>query len=136
MGDRINFIFKQTDSPVDNTDDFQGIVLYSHWGGEARYNDLKAALKLAEGYWHDESYSTRIMVQYLLNTLPSQTMGGGLAAYKPNWGVRGYDEDHAPLVIDLKNKKVVDYSVDVAWAFEGFINLDFTNNDIVSIKEQ
>jgi hypothetical protein len=136
MGDRINFIFKQTNPPADNTDDFQGIVLYSHWGGEARYNDLKAALKLAEGYCHDESYSTRIMVQYLLNALPSQTMGGGLTVYSPFLGVRAYKEDHAPLIIDLKNKKVIDYSLDVAWAFENFINLDFTNNDIVSAEEQ
>ncbi len=135
MGDRINFIFKQTHAPADNTDAFQGIVLYSHWGGEERYNDLKAALKLAEGYWHDESYSTRIMVQYLLNKMPSQTMGCGLTAYTPAWGVRQYEEDHAPLVIDFESKKVIDYSLDAEWAFENFINLEFTNNDIFMTEQ-
>lgn len=96
MGDRIVFTIKQSND--------SSVSLYSHWGGENRFNDLARALQAAEPRWNDVSYGTRIIISELIGDQWDQELGYGIWANNED-SVSG---DHPDITIDLINKTVTD----------------------------
>ena len=98
MGARVNFVFK------DGTD--HALVLYSHWGADSWAYDIANAINHAAKRiaMDDHSYTTRMMISYLMSESILDETGYGIFAISgPNTYL--YDET---VVIDLINKTVND----------------------------
>jgi len=96
MGARINFVFK------DGTD--HAVVLYSHWGADSWQYDIANAIDHAAPRIsiNDQSYSTRMMISYLMSETILDETGYGIYAVNPNTN-EFYDEY---VIIDMVNHTV------------------------------
>jgi hypothetical protein len=108
MGARCNFIFK--------TSEDQAVALYSHWGEDAMYEDLAAALAHAAPRLGDESYYIRMAISYLIKDNILDETGYGIYPCNPN--DLGF-MDH-PILIDLVNRTISDDTGN--HSIEDFIN--------------
>ena len=95
------------------TEGEQQIVLYSHWGGETKTQDLARAIAQAKPRWGDDTYSLRIMVSRLIGTNWENETGYGL------WTTTGFEEEYLPIVILIQEQKVA-YDGEI-FTFEQFI---------------
>jgi len=98
MGDRFTFGF------VDKTNG-DTIYLYSHWGGESKFDDLKRAISHANGRWDDVSYANRIAISQIVGESWKHSTGYGLS-------VNSILETEYPFVL------VTDFSNGVVSAYE------------------
>jgi hypothetical protein len=108
MGDRIVYTIKQ--------DKDLSVNLYSHWGGDGRFENLANALHAAMPRWNDTSYATRIIVSQLIGDEWAEETGFGLWA---SGSSDSYGGDHPDITIDLINKTVEDETG--IHTFESFI---------------
>ena len=105
MGARTNFTFKQGD---------QYLTLYSHWGGDSKFQDLAYAINEAKPRWGDTGYCTKIIVSQLIGESWNETSGFGLYA-----GDKGSEESYDPVTIDVE--KLTVETPDLFFTFEEFI---------------
>lgn len=92
MGARTNFQFK--------TSNGDKVVLYSHWGGDTKLQDLAKALEASRGRWNDNSYAIRIsMSQIVGDNWNSET---GYGVFINEIGEESYQET----IVDFDNKVV------------------------------
>ena len=102
MGARINFVFKDSEPAVGEPAAW--VVLYSHWGETTWQYDIANAINHAAiriGI-SDHSYSTRMMISYLMSESILDEYGYGIYAINPSTN-QFYDE---AIIIDLVNKTV------------------------------
>jgi hypothetical protein len=95
MGARTNFTFKTATG---------NLTLYSHWGGDTKFQDLAAALnaarpRLAMG---DTPYALRITVSHLIGPSWDSETGYGLHV-----GSEGGEESYEPVTVDFTNNTVI-----------------------------
>ena len=105
MGARINFIFKDSEPAVGEPAAW--VVLYSHWGETTWQYDIANAINHAAvriGI-NDHSYSTRMMISYLMSDSILDEHGYGIYAITNSGSMDLY---HETVVIDLVNKTVND----------------------------
>lgn len=92
MGARVNFAFK--------TENRNYVVLYSHWGGEDRFNLLANALEASRPRWSDNSYAIRIAISSIVgNNWNSET---GFGIYVNEIG----DYNYETFVVDFEKQRV------------------------------
>lgn len=61
------------------TEDGNAVVwLYSHWGGESKFEDTQEALKQAEPRWEDVSYGARIFISQIIGKQWDSETGFGI----------------------------------------------------------
>ena len=103
MGARINFIFKDSEPAVGEPAAW--VVLYSHWGETTWQYDIANAINHAAARIgiNDHSYSTRMMISYLMSDSILDEHGYGIYAITNNGSMDLY---HETVVIDLVNKTV------------------------------
>ena len=102
MGARVNFVFKDSDPAIGEPSSW--VVLYSHWGADTWQYDIANAINHAAKRiaMDDHSYTTRMMISYLMSESILDETGYGIFAISgPNTYL--YDET---VVIDLVNKTV------------------------------
>jgi hypothetical protein len=95
MGARTNFTFKTLTGDL---------TLYSHWGGDSKFEDLATALnaampRIAMG---DTPYALRITVSQLIGTSWNEETGFGLHV-----GDEGGEESYEPVTVDFTNNTVI-----------------------------
>jgi len=80
MGDRCTFIFAETLQAPEGVEHHDPIVtmLYSHWNGASRHEDLAHAIAKAVPRWNDPSYATRICVSQIIGGEWDSETGFGL----------------------------------------------------------
>lgn len=105
MGARINFIFKDSEPAVGEPAAW--VVLYSHWGETTWQYDIANAINHAAARIgiNDHSYSTRMMISYLMSDSILDEHGYGIYAITNSGSMDLY---HETVVIDLVNKTVND----------------------------
>ena len=104
MGARINFVFKDSEPAIGEPSSW--VVLYSHWGADSWEYDIANAINHAAKRiaMDDTSYTTRMMISYLMSESILEETGYGIFAISgPNTDL--YDET---VIIDLINKTVND----------------------------
>lgn len=107
MGARINFVFKDSaEGP--------SVVLYSHWGQDGWEHDIAGALEHSRPRWQDSSYSTRMMISYLIQHNILDETGFGIYAINNN----SWDIGEQTIVIDFTDNTVTD---NVPVTFENFL---------------
>ena len=107
MGDRCTFLFADTLEAPEGTkqSDLIVTVLYSHWGGESRHEDLAYAIAKALPRWNDPSYATRICVSQIIGSDWDSETGFGLFAVKLKDSFNGWN-DREPLMVDWSAQTV------------------------------
>ena len=101
MGARINFVFKDSEPAIGEPSSW--VVLYSHWGADSWQYDIANAINHAAKRiaLNDTSYTTRMMISYLMSETILDETGYGIFAISDLTNL--YDET---VVIDLINKTV------------------------------
>jgi len=116
MGARINFVFKDSEPAIGEPAAW--VVLYSHWGADTWQYDIANAINHAAKRiaMDDTSYTTRMMISYLMSETILDETGYGIYAITNNGSMDLYQET---VVIDLVNKTVndVDFSEFIEKAF-------------------
>lgn len=94
MGARTNFTFK-TDTGY--------FTLYSHWGGDSKFQDLAYALDKASPRLEmgDTSYALRNIVCHIIGDQWAEETGFGFFI-----GELGGEESYEPVLVDLTNNTV------------------------------
>lgn len=92
--------------------------LYSHWGGESKFEDTQNALVAAMPRWTDNSYGTRIFISNIVRENWNDTLGFGLTATLAN-AESPFEESYFNAVIDFTKQRVTLGSRE--WSFEDFI---------------
>lgn len=99
MGARTNFQFKTTKGDK--------VVLYSHWGGDTKLQDLADAIEASRGRWDDNSYAIRIAISQIVgDNWQSET---GFGVYVNEMGEESYQEtivDFDQKIVELDNHKI------------------------------
>lgn len=99
MGDRSNIFIQMEKNPI--TDVWNGIGIYSHWGGK---NTQEIAIKHAGECMErlgDSSYFTRRLVHKLLNSLDAGAAETGHGLWTEATGMP--DNEHKVLVINAQS---------------------------------
>jgi hypothetical protein len=99
--------------------------LYSHWGGESKFEDTRNALIAAMPRWSDTTYGARIFVSNIVRENWSEETGFGLTATLDN-AECPFEESYFNAVIDFTQQRVTFGSC--VWSFEDFVvTFDCTN---------
>ena len=93
MGARTNFTFITSDG---------ALTLYSHWGGESKFQDLAHALERAQARRGDTSYELRIIISQLIGQDWDSETGFGLFI-----GTQGGEESYETCTVFLERDMVV-----------------------------
>lgn len=104
MGARTVFEVKDRDG---------SIFLYSHWGGDDKFEDAKNALIKAEPRWQDTTYGMRIFISQIVGTAWDDETGYGISAKHT------FEEQYDPMVIDFETN-TVEY-LDETKSFKDFV---------------
>ncbi len=54
------------------------VWLYSHWGGDSKFEDTQKALSLAEPRWEDSTYGARIFISQIIGDQWDRETGFGI----------------------------------------------------------
>ena len=80
------------------------IWLYSHWGGDSKFEDTQEALKNAEPRWHDSTYGARIFISQIIGRSWDSETGFGITtgtlANVP------FEESYDLVVVDFTTQKI------------------------------
>lgn len=95
--------------------------LYSHWGGESKFEDTQNALISAMPRWSDTSYGARIFVSNIVRENWSEETGFGITSTLSDAEVP-FEESFFDAVIDFTTQRVTFGSRE--WSFEEFIVAD------------
>ena len=100
------------------TNDDSAIWLYSHWGGESKFEDTQNALIASMPRWSDVTYGARIFVSNIVRENWSEETGFGLTATLAD-AECPFEESYFSAVIDFTTQRVTLGSM--VWSFGGFI---------------
>ena len=92
--------------------------LYSHWGGESKFEDTQNALVAAMPRWSDSSYGTRVFISNIVRENWSEETGFGITATLAS-AECPFEESYFSAVIDFTAQRVSLGSME--WSFEDFI---------------
>lgn len=94
MGARTNFTFKTNEG---------FFTLYSHWGGDSKFQDLAYALDKATARLEmgDIPYALRNIICHIIGDQWADETGYGF-----HIGEEGGEESYEPVLVDLTNKTV------------------------------
>lgn len=120
MGSRTEWIIKEDNSG-------NAVHLYSHWGGESKFEDTQAALAKAEPRWHDSSYGARIFISQIIGNHWESETGFGIAAGNDSDNL--FEESYFHAVIDFPNQLVKFGSHE--WSFSDFVNAENIQEQLV-----
>lgn len=84
--------------------DSPSIYLYSHWGGETKWEDTIEAMKACEPRWGDPSYGARIFISTIVGNQWESETGFGITA-----GPQGevpFEESYISVVVDFGRQVV------------------------------
>lgn len=121
MGSRTEWIIK-TDSS-DNA-----LHLYSHWGGESKFEDTQRALAKAQPRWSDTSYGVRIFTSQIIGSDWDSETGFGLDVGNATDNL--FEESYFHAVIDFTNRMVTFGSM--SWTFDEFIIAENVQEELVN----
>lgn len=108
MGARTNFTFRTSTGDL---------TLYSHWGGDSKYEDLAVAIHAARSRWQDPSYALRIIISQLVGESWNSETGFGLYV-----GSEGGEESYDYVIVDMTNNTVTFDSVPyLSQSFEDYV---------------
>jgi hypothetical protein len=111
MGERINYVFK-------DTEEGPNVVLYSHWGETEWQRDLAMALQHSKPRWKDSSYFSRMMISYLMqDSILDETGFGIYAITGPN-----FELGEMTVVIDINKETIYEAGKDLQVDWQMFIN--------------
>jgi len=85
-------------------EDSPSIYLYSHWGGESKWETTVEAMKNCEPRWNDFSYGVRIFISSVIGDNWDRETGFGISA-----GPQGevpFEEEYLPVVVDFARQVV------------------------------
>jgi hypothetical protein len=102
------------------TNDNAAIWLYSHWGGESKFEDTRNALVAAMPRWSDTTYGARIFVSNIVRENWSEETGFGLTATLAD-AECPFEESYFDAVIDFRTQRVM--FGNMAWDFADFITV-------------
>lgn len=109
MGSRTTWIIK-TDASS------SAIHLYSHWGGDSKFQDTKHALAAAENRWSDVTYGARIFMSQIIGENWASENGFGIAVGDESETL--FEESYFNAVLDFPNQIVTLGSM--SWTFSEF----------------
>lgn len=92
--------------------------LYSHWGGESKFEDTQNALVAAMPRWDDRTYGTRLFISNIVRENWSEETGFGITATLAS-AECPFEEGYYSAVIDFTTQRVSLGSME--WSFEDFI---------------
>jgi hypothetical protein len=92
--------------------------LYSHWGGESKFDKTQRALIHAMPRWGDETYGARSFISAIVGNDWSDTTGFGITATLSDAEVP-FEESYFNAVIDFTTQRVTFGSRE--WSFDEFI---------------
>lgn len=121
MGSRTEWIIKEDNSG-------NAVHLYSHWGGDSKFADTKAALAKAQPRWGDNSYAARIFVSQIIGDQWASETGFGLAA--GNDKDLMFEESYFHAVIDFPEQRVIFGSHE--WTFAEFLDAEDISEDLTN----
>lgn len=107
MGSRTNFTFVTNEG---------AITLYSHWGGETKFQDLAYALEKGQARQGDTPYQLRIIISQLIGDSWNSETGFGLYV-----GTEGGEESYETCTVYLEKATVERDGVYVG-SIQNFIN--------------
>lgn len=111
------------------TEDYMGIHLYSHWGGEDKLSLTAKAIQKAEPRWEDLTYFTRIFTSCIIGDNWDSETGYGL--WSGLIGKDFFEESYEPVTIYPKEQLI-------RWDSELFTYrefLEFANNTLSIMSE-
>jgi hypothetical protein len=100
--------------------------LYSHWGGDSKFDTTKEALDLAMPRWEDRTYGARIFISSVIGNSWNSETGFGITSTldtDPN----PFEESYTPYTIDFVRKVVILEGVlgeDLELGFDEFTRLN------------
>ena len=106
MGARTNFTFITADG---------ALTLYSHWGGESKFQDLAYALEKAQARQGQTDYELRIIISQLIGQDWDSETGFGLFI-----GTQGGEESYETCTVFLERDIVMCGTT--GFSIQGFIN--------------
>ena len=113
MGSRTEWIIKTDTSN-------SALHLYSHWGGESKFEDTQRALSKAKFRWADISYGARIFTSQIIDNDWDSETGFGIAVGNDTDNM--FEESYFHAVIDFPNQLVTFGSI--TWTFDEFVVAD------------
>lgn len=103
------------------------MFLYSHWGGDTKWEDTVEALRTSEPRWMDESYGARIFMSTIIGEDWSKETGFGISAGTS--GMVPFEEEFFPIklnfstqTISLGVKSKTNPAPFLEYTFEQFVN--------------
>lgn len=95
------------------------VWLYSHWGGESKFEDTQEALLKAEPRWSDSTYGARIFISQIVGDSWNSETGFGITTgtleHVP------FEESYDLVFVDFTRKRI-SYG-DEEHTFERFLEL-------------
>lgn len=110
MGSRTEWIIKESEGD-------SAIHLYSHWGGESKFEDTQRAITAAMPRWSDTSYGVRIFISQIIGDEWASETGFGIAVGSPTESM--FEESYFSAVIDFVTQRV-EFG-DHVWSFDEFV---------------
>ncbi len=80
------------------------IYLYSHWGGESKWEKTIEAMRACEPRWGDPSYGARIFISTIIGHQWESETGFGITAGGAN--DNPFEEEYLPVIIDFGRQVV------------------------------
>lgn len=80
--------------------------LYSHWGGDSKFDTTKEALDLAMPRWEDRTYGARIFISSVIGNSWSSETGFGITSTLDT-DSNPFEESYTEYTIDFVNKLVI-----------------------------
>lgn len=121
MGSRTEWIIKEDTSG-------NAVHLYSHYGGESKFEDTQRALAKAEPRWSDTSYGVRIFISQIIGGEWDSETGFGIAVGNDTDNL--FEESYFHAVIDFPNQVVIFGSR--TWTFAEFVIAEDISEDLVN----
>lgn len=78
--------------------------LYSHWGGDSKFEDTVEALKNAEPRWEDSSYGARIFISQIIGDQWDKETGFGITS--GTLELVPFEESYDLVVVDFTTKTI------------------------------
>jgi hypothetical protein len=79
--------------------------LYSHWGGESKFEDTQRALAKAEPRWEDSTYGARIFISQIVGDQWDNETGFGITT--GTLGHIPFEEEYDLAIVDFTTNTII-----------------------------
>jgi hypothetical protein len=80
------------------------VWLYSHWGGDSKFEDTREALAKAEPRWQDSTYGARIFISQIIGDQWDSETGFGITT--GTLGHIPFEEEYDLVVVDFTTNTI------------------------------